>query len=99
MTNESDIPTRETDGFSLEDWWGFDTYICGVIARACILFRDHGHGHPNEMTPEQWDQCLEEIAAPLFKYSKEFVDQSMQDYHNAVAAMHKFADHLGSMWD
>jgi hypothetical protein len=95
---------RAKRGYSTCDWWSFDTYICGVIASACRDFRDHGIGHPSDVTEEEWDDTLTRIAEPLQAYSdgkfEVFTAEEMAaQYEAAREAMHLFAENLGSMWD
>ncbi|MEU3609185.1 hypothetical protein AB0E83_27600 [Streptomyces sp. NPDC035033] len=87
-------------GFSRMDVWGFDHYIAGVIAGggSCDQLRI-GHGHPSDMTAEEWEAFLEGIAVELRRYADpdNFLDA---DAHAAdIAATHRFADRFGDMWD
>ncbi len=100
---EGEEPTREKDGFSIQDWFGFDVYIAGVIAKACTMFRDHGLSYSSTCDSlEEWQAILTQIVHPLEDYieawhnSPENIDES---YKQAVKAMHLFAENFGSMWD
>lgn len=94
---------RAEKGYSVFDWWSFDTFICGVIANACRDFRLKGVGYGNGYTEESWNEFLLGIEEPLrvwaeskFKLSHE---QELEAYEAAKAAMHRFADELGQFWD
>ena len=94
---------RGRKGYSVYDWWSFDTYICKVIADACQDFRLHSHGYGNGYTKESWAQYLLSIEEPLRVWGEQkydlFGDEEMEAYEAAKAAMHRFADELGQMWD
>jgi hypothetical protein len=94
---------RAENGFSVFDWWSFDTYIAGVIANAVIKFRDEGVGYPANMDPEEWKNLCTEIAEPLLAWSDDKFDLDFKEgealYDRVKEAMHKFADNFGSFWD
>ncbi|MFD4474650.1 hypothetical protein ACFWPU_00835 [Streptomyces sp. NPDC058471] len=94
---------RARRGYSTRDWWCFDTYISGVIAKACRDFQEHGRGYPGDMTAEEWEAILDGIATPLEAYIADVCDdtyeEQMAKYEAARVAMHLFAENLGGFWD
>lgn len=94
---------RAQKGYSVYDWWSFDTFVCGLIANACRDFRLIGHGHPGDMTEEEWNAYLLEIEEPLRVWAEEKFDlhgdEEMAAYRAAQEAMAKFTARLGYMWD
>lgn len=95
---------RARHGYSRRDLWSFDTYIAGVIGRACIDLRDTSHGYPNGLTEEEWANVLTGISEPLLEYSEhKFADltreEGQEQYEAARSAMQWFACRLGDMWD
>lgn len=94
---------RAQKGYSVYDWWNFDTFVCGLIANACRDFRLKSHGHPTDMPKEEWYEFLLGIETPLRVYAEDKFDMCGDDalkvYEDAKAAMHRFADRLGNFWD
>lgn len=96
---------RAYHGYSMQDWWTFDTYVTGLIANACRDFRTNGIGYPTGMEPAEWLDILERIEGPLRSYSEdkfsptETYVSSKRRYDEARDAMRLFAEHLGSFWD
>jgi|SRR5882757_4828806 len=95
---------RMSRGYSVFDWWCFDTYISGVIASAVENFST-GHGYPGDFSNmEEFEAFCKSIYEPLAFYASDeysrlkWVDQEPK-YMEAVEAMKKFAERLGSWWD
>lgn len=91
-------------GYSVFDWWSFDTYITRVLADAVRDFRKRGTGYPGHMTVKEWNRLLKEIEDPLRAYSdNKFGDLRFAEGEALEAAakeaMKLFAENLGSMWD
>lgn len=90
-------------GWSDYDAYSFDHYLAGVIAGGLANIRD-GHSHPCDMTAEEWESYLNEIITGLTRYrdmrfTANQYHEEMKAYNAAAAAMHKFADRFGDMWD
>ena len=51
--------------------WGFDTYLANVIAGGTKRLREINHGHPTDLTNEEWLKILDEISNAFVKYNKE----------------------------
>lgn len=49
---------RAKRGFSVYDWWNFDTYLSWVMINALEKFRDDGVGHPANLTENEWTTIL-----------------------------------------
>lgn len=96
---------RARRGYSDRDLWSLDTYICGVVGAGVEHLRRVSHGHPADLTEDEWDDILTRISGPLLAYSSEkfedgyTYDEEMARYEAAREAMHLFAEHLGGMWD
>lgn len=91
-------------GYSVFDWWNFDSYIAGVIAQGCERFARDGMGYPPDMSSQEWKELCLSIAGPLSRWACE--DRWKLDgpdteklYLEAKAALHLFADHFGAFWD
>lgn len=91
-------------GYSTFDWWSMDSYIAGVIAHACDKFAKESHGHPGDMTYEEWQNYCSGIAAPLKLWAsanrwKLSHEDEMKLYEEVKEAMHLFAERFGCFWD
>lgn len=94
---------RAQKGYSVYDWWSFDTFICGVIANACRDFRLKGVSYAMGYTEGSWSAYLLSIETPLRVWAEGKYDlghgEEVEAYEAAKAAMHRFADELGNFWD
>lgn len=100
---------RARRGFSDEDLWSFDHYICEVLSKGLHRLADTTHSYPGEWngyaTPEEWDDNLRTLSKALGGWTSHSImdadsyEQELELYQNAQAALHKVADDLGSMWD
>lgn len=91
-------------GYSIYDWWNFDSYIAGVIAHATERFASQGMGHPMSHTEATWKELCLSISEPLAKWASEDrwklnLDDSLELYRQVQEALHKFADNFGGFWD
>jgi len=93
---------RASQGYSVFDWWSFDTYITWVIGNAVLDFKNAA-GYIHGDTDEENNEFLDSIAKPLLEYSEKkfdvFGDDALKLHEDASAALHKFADRLGWFWD
>ena len=53
---------RARRGWSDEDTWGFNYHLAHVIGGGVRHMRSIAHGHPAEITFEEWKAILDEIA-------------------------------------
>lgn len=95
---------RAKQGYSTYDWWSFDTYITWVIGNAVLDFKNKGMGLHYGSNSAENDEWLDDIARPLLRYSEQKFDihdyeEDKKLYEEARAAMHTFAEHLGTFWD
>lgn len=91
-------------GYSVYDWWNFDSYIAGVIAHALDRFVRQGMGHPAHHTEDSWDHLCLSISEPLAKWASDnrwklSADDTTKLYEQVQEALHKFADNFGAFWD
>lgn len=95
---------RAARGYSTEDWYEFNNYICAVIADGVERFIAEGSGAPQMYSDEQWKQLCREIAEPLKAYSQDCWTEkdetlTLDRLKEAQKALAKFAYHLASWWD
>lgn len=92
---------RGRRGWSVSDTWGFDTYIAGVLADGIERLRDDLHGHPGNLTPEEWESILTEMAAGFRRWANHYDDIPSEDeayraVRKSIRLMHRWFGHL---WD
>jgi hypothetical protein len=94
---------RARYGYGHRDLWSFDTYITGVVSRATSDLEDRMHGHPADVTAEEWSDTLLEISSGAGVYANQMEDDPFNDTDNVVKrgrdAMKLFAENLDGMWD
>lgn len=61
---------RGVRGWSMQDCWSFDYYLCNVISEGCKHLENVAHGHPVELTSEKWSEILLEIASGFDEFKK-----------------------------
>lgn len=49
---------RATRGYGENDLWSVNYALAKLTVEGCRYMRKHGHGHPMELTPEEWDAIL-----------------------------------------
>ena len=101
---EKHIEQRMSFGYSVYDWWSFDSYIAGVIAHAVDKFVKDGVGHPGNMTEAQWQEICNRVSFPLKLWSsserwKLETDELEALYEKVQESLHLFADNFGDFWD
>ncbi len=89
---------RMRRGWSDRDVWSFDRYLAGVIAGGLDKLSD-GISHPSDLTAEQWEDLLDEIAGALLRYRNDDLMNNEITHQEAVAALHRLADRFGDLWD
>ena len=52
---------RGWKGWAPNDTWCFHGYLAKVIKEGCQHLKEIQHGHPGNMTEEEWDKILDEI--------------------------------------
>jgi hypothetical protein len=100
---------RLSRGYSDRDWWGFDSFLAGIIADGCKKFREEGHGWPgtyrdgSDMTIEQWNDILTKIEDG-FRAHLENDDFPDEERRKELTAKFEeggklFIEYFGSLWD
>lgn len=59
---------RSRRGWADPDTWSLDGYLARLIGESIEHLRRYGHGFPNGMTSEEWDELLGHISGPLLAY-------------------------------
>lgn len=61
---------RGKRGYSDCDVWGFDSYLAEIITNGCRQLAKQKHGYPQDLTEEEWDKVINQIANGFEEYSK-----------------------------
>ena len=92
---------RGERGFGDVDWWNGNSYLTGVIGQMALHHRDHGNGHPESLSWEEWKDILTKIGEPLVAYAAAAADEKVTTelLLNARQALNLFADWFDHLWD
>lgn len=92
---------RGKKGYSIEDVWGFDTYLANVIAGGTKRLREINHGHPTDLTNEEWLKILDEISNAFVKYNKEMDEVELYAKENlaGTGAWGLLQEWFPDLWD
>lgn len=93
---------RARRGWSDIDAWNLNRHLAAVIAGSAAHLRANGHGHPQELTPQEWDDILARIVAALSVDLDRDVDgeedAAMLTRREREAAAQTEAVHLVATW-
>jgi hypothetical protein len=95
---------RGENGFSTYDWWNFDQYLAWVIWQACERFKT-AHGHPAELTHDEWIEALNEIQAGMKAHQDIFdnthfvVDEYDELLEIRSKGLAQFSKWMPALWD
>lgn len=91
---------RARSGWSVGDAFSFDDYLARVIAEGVEHLRERAHGHPCELTMEEWDEILRKIAEGFrFYVEKNYEVFGVDKDPRYVEAMALFAQWMPGLWD
>lgn len=63
---------RGAKGWCAMDTWGFDSYLNRVIPAGLKYLRSHAHGHPTDISFDEWIQKLDDMI--FFFETREKID-------------------------
>ena len=94
---------RGRQGWVPSDTWNLDGYLAALLADALTYLRDHGHGHPGNITQETWDGILAEMVEGFAAWrdhdtvaSVAAEDEAYRKLRRSLRLMHRWYGHL---WD
>lgn len=95
---------RGKQGFSYRDVWNLDTYLARVIRDSIGHLQDASHGHPDNLTAEEWDEVLTEIRDGMQAHLDIEQDPEKFDKRAVLVAKRDHAffllrNHFDSLWD
>ena len=69
---------RAKQGYSYQDCWSVDWYLADIIPKMVRQLKNNAHGHPGDITEEEWSDVLEDIAR-AFELEYEIIDYVLYD--------------------
>lgn len=82
-------------GYSDNDVWNFDSYLAKVISKGCKQLAKEKHGYPSDLTPEKWEEILNEISKNFEEYIK--IIELEEGYE--TISQEEFSKKLDKMFD
>lgn len=91
-------------GYSERDWWAFDDFLAEIIIDGCRKFREEGHGHPADITWDEWCEILTKIEDGFkahLELARDFPDKDREEELKAQFEVggELFLGYFGSLWD
>lgn len=92
---------RARNGYADNDVWGLHSYLAEVIIGSVAQLREIAHGHPVEISFEEWIQILQEIengmrASQVAEQTGRFEEGGEEEFALAFAHMQKW---WYGLWD
>jgi hypothetical protein len=98
---------RGKRGWADCDTWGLDSHLSRVIRDSVDYLRTHTHGHPGDITEQEWEDILLEISVGM-QATLDLIelnyDTSDKGQEQLLMSLHKRSLHLVkerwfSLWD
>lgn len=83
-------------GVSEYDWYNFNSYLAFVIANAAQMFLDMRHGHPEDITDEEWAVELTKLRDAFAAVAE---DSDYSDKDETDEALEILKNRFYSLWD
>lgn len=88
-------------GFNVEDTFSLDVSMAKWITPRLKYFKENLHGYPPDVTPEQWDEILEEMYIGFKVSSRRYEDfpttaEKAEKIKRALELFHKY---YFDLWD
>lgn len=93
---------RARYGISDEDAWSLDHYLATVTVRGVSKLREWAHGHPTELSAEQWDEILAKIEDGFqtwIDYDGWIPADDVEAAARFKAGMLLYQEWFGGLWD
>ena len=95
---------RRTRGFDDSELWSLDSTIAAFILPRLRRFKEIAHGHPGQITPEEWDGILDKMILAFERVAGQFElgatrDQERQYSEEIEEGMKLFAEWFSSLWN
>jgi hypothetical protein len=102
---EKHVKERSVHGFSTYDWWNFCDYLAWVNIEGLKRFKTEGHGHPGDVTWDEWVVELDTMIAGFEAHLKisEYEWEAREELDELVKAretgLELYAKRFPSLWD
>lgn len=87
---------------SKRDLWDLDYTLAQIIHPALVKFRKLHAGYPGSLTPEKWEEILDEMIYAFSLYLDETRDfpwaYSKEELDRQAKGLALFAEWYGSLW-
>lgn len=91
---------RARRGWSIPDTWGFDMYLAKIISEGVAHLRKVAHGHPGNITMDEWLEILDKIVEGFaIKSTQDYVDGKDSARAKLDEALKLFVEYFESLWD
>ncbi len=88
---------------SSPEMWNLDISLADHLAKKLREFAANSHGHPENMTEQEWKDKILGIAVRLERYTERFDFNSMELEHEVVVAgqeaLKDLANIFPALWD
>jgi hypothetical protein len=103
----SEFVIRGRHGWAPSDTWSLDHYLARVISESVLYLRDHTHGYPAGLSPDQWHDILTAISGPLSVDPDRLLDEEPSEWHERMTreidaqrkALQLLAEYFPALWD
>ena len=99
---------RVSRGYADIDVWSIDEWFLSVVPDMIAQLRRETHGHPADMTEEEWDKYLSELesclrAGDFSEWEIPTTVKSYDEYASALGSLHRglsmFSERFYDLWD
>ena len=89
---------RARYGVSYRDAWSLDQHVARVVERGIHQLKTYQHSHPLNMTMEEWQDILTEIAEGM-RLDQATPMVRKHNWEKIVRARELLAEHFSDLWD
>jgi hypothetical protein len=96
---------RAENGFSVFDWWNFNSYLAWVNIQGLKKFKEEGSGYPANSSLEEWNEMLD-IMIEGFEAFETYMNDcpDSREEIEALLATHRvgmklYAEQFVHLWD
>ena len=88
-------------GFAVDDTYSLDYSMAKWFTPRLKYFKENLHSYPPNMTPEEWDEILEEMYIGFEMMTRKYDDflNSEEDFAIMKRSVELFSQHYFDLWD
>lgn len=90
---------RARRGHSDEQLWTLNSAVAELVIAGCNGMLEWGHGHPGELTPEEWDQTLTKIRDGFQAFLDDNLHRDAVEMEKFKEGMELFSHWFAGLWD